>query len=253
MRAQINRHLFSQTKYDSGALTPAVFVVHPYNEPGHYRADVYRNGQHQYTFSIDVNEKCQEMQISVDLAALDKKQKTSAQDCGCEKSLQLAPSGYGLFYTAKGLGGYSVKTYPATATEKDEAKIFDSTKLQQGDLFGITLLRPGYYIIRDDRRKIKCQLQVDPVIPGIKKYMPPDALHLEESDLLKPKKSLKLMQAQGLVYRTHADARILIELEKPIDPTETGEPKPGSNKGRKKPTKIKVSDRHAVASWRKGR
>ncbi len=252
MKAHINRHLLNQTRFDSGALTPAGFVVHPYREPGRYQADVSRDGQHQYSFNIVVTPDSSEMQISVDLSALGDKLKNPAGDCGCSHSghdMQLASGGYGLFYTAAGSGGYSVRTFPVTATEKDRDQVFDSTVLQPDDLFGITLLRPGYYVMRDDKHDLQCRLQVDPVLPCKERYIPPDAIHLEGKDLKNAKDGIRLMQAQGLVYRSHADARIVIELEKPIEVEDSGAL--ASTSVRKAKPKSKMARRKPVASWKK--
>lgn len=252
MKAQINRHLLNQTRFDSGALTSAGFVVHPYHKPGRYQADVSRNGQHHYSFYILVTPDSSEMQISVDLAALNDKLKSPAGDCGCghsEHSMQLAPGGYGLFYSAADSGAYSLKTFPITATEKDRDQVFDSTALQADDMFGITLLRPGYYAMRDIKQNLQCRLQVDPVLPGKERYTPPDAIHLEAKDLKSAKNDIRLMQAQGLVYRSHADARIVIELEKPIEVEESGAF--SSTSAPKVKPKTKTAKRKPVASWKK--
>lgn len=251
MKAHINRHLLNQTRFDSGALTPADFVVHPFHEPGRYQADVNRDGKHQYSFNITVTPNSSEMQISVDLAALDDKLKTPTDDCGCnhsDNSMQLAPGGYGLFYTAKS-GGYSVRTFPVTATEKERDLVFDSTALQPDDLFGVTLLRPGHYVMRDVKQDLQCRLQVDPVVPCKERFIPPDALHLEDKDLKCAKESIRLVQAQGLVYRSHADARIVIELEKPIEVEEWSASTPTPD--RKEKLKTKRSKRKPVASRKK--
>jgi len=248
MRAHINRHLLNQTRFDSGALTQAGFVVHPYHKPGRYQADVNRDGQYQYSFNITVTPDSSEMQISVDLATLDDKLKIPAGNCDCNhsgNSMQLAPGGYGLFYTA-GAGGYSVRTFPVIATEKERDLVFDSTDLQPDDLFGVTLLRPGYYVMRDVKQDLHCRLQVDPVVPCKERFTPPGALHLEDKDLKCAKESIRLVQAQGLVYRSHADARIVIELEKSIEVEELSTPAPTS--GRQAKPRVKRSKRKPVAS-----
>lgn len=254
MKARINRHLFNQTRFDSGALTPADFVVHPYKEAGYYQADVSRHGQHRYTFSFVVTPDSKKMQISVDLAAMERKQSALSSACADSDTaggMQLAPGGYGLFYTATGSGGYSIKTYPLSATEKDRDQVFDSTALQTDDLFGITLLRPGYYVMRDTSKELQCRLQVDPVTPGKERYVPPEALHLDGNDLKNNKNNIRLIQAQGLVYRSHPDARILIELEKSIDTEQPGPPQKTPSKGKKTGRKSKTGRRQPVASWNK--
>ncbi len=250
MKARIHRSLLEQTRFDSGALSPTDFVVHPYHEPGLYRAEVRRHGRHQYSFHFEVSPESREMQLTIDLADPKNNADKGDTDCGCKPGSgvrQLAPGGYALFYTATGSGGYSVRTFPAQATEADGKQVFDSTALQEEDLFGITLLRPGYYVFRDVEQDLQCRLHVEPVLPGKEAYVPPEALHLDSREVKSAKQEIRLLQAQGLVYRSHAQARILIELEKPIDvEVPPSPPRSRTSKGHKK-----AAPRKPVASWKK--
>lgn len=244
MKAQINTHLFTQTRFDSGALTPSNFVVHPFANCGRYHADVSRNGALLYSFIIDVSEHHQEKQISVDLAQLDAKLRSKGHnDCAChpdDNIFSLAENGYGLFYASKGSGGYSVKVHPLNTDRCDHAEIFDSTALTKDDLFGITLLRPGDYILRDAKNKIECKIHVTEVKPGKEPYRPPEALHVDAESIKKAGGQLKLLQAQGLVVRCVGFTRIVIEYNSPIEPT-----------NKKTGTKEKQPPKAAVASWKK--
>lgn len=244
MKAQINTHLFTQTRFDSGALTPSNFVVHPFANCGQYQADVSRNGGFLYSFIIDVSEQHPEKQISLDLAQLDAKlRSTGHNDCSChpdDNIFPLAENGYGLFYAGNGSGGYSVKVHPLSAEKCDHAEIFDSTALTNDDLFGITLLRPGDYLLRDAKNKIECKIHVAEVKPGKEPYRPPEALHVDAESIKKAGAQLKLLQAQGLVVRCAGFSRIVIEYKSPTEPT-----------NKKTGTKANQPLKAAVASWKK--
>ena len=244
MKAQINNHLFTQTRFDSGALAPANFVVHPYTGCGRYQVDVSRHGVFLYSCAIEVSEIHPEKQISIDLAQLDAKLRKSGQtECGChpdENVFVLAENGYGLFYASNGSGGYSVKTYPVDAQKSDRAEVFDSTALAKDDLFGITLLRPGDYVMKDAKNKLQCKIHVAVVKPGKEPYRPPEALHVDAEAIKKAGGELKLLQAQGLVFRCSGNSRIVIEYK---TPTESSPKNAGAKVSKAKPT--------AIATWKK--
>lgn len=243
MKAQINTHLFTQTRFDSGALSPALFVVHPFMNCGQYQADVYRNELFLFSFIIDVSEQHPEKQISVDLSLLESKHKTHPSHDNCchaeHNRYLLSENGYALFYTSKGASGYSVKTHPLQGEKNDRSELFDSANLSKDDLFGLTLLRPGDYILREVKSKLECKLHVDAVKPGKTPYSPPDALHVDADTIKKSGGQLKLMQAQGLVIRCDGLSRIVIEYKD----------SPESNI--KKPDVKNSHDKTAVARWRK--
>lgn len=244
MKAQINTHLFTQTRFDSGALSPANFVVHPFMNCGQYQADVSRNGTLLFSFVIDVSEHHPEQQISVDLALLESKQRESPRhDTCCHANHQrylLSENGYALFYTSKGAGGYSVKTHPISGDKNDRSELFDSTALNKDDLFGITLLRPGDYSLRDAKSKLECKIHVEAVKPGKEAYRPPEALHIDAQIIKKSGGQLKLMQAQGLVVRCEGLSRIVIEYQGSSD---ADTKMPGG--------KAKKTSKTAVARWKK--
>jgi len=211
MTVRINRYLLEQTRHDSGALVQPDFVVHPYHQPGRYQLDIFRHGKRMRSETLIVDADSNERQVSIDLAATPRSD--AAGDCCCKDGdalWRLGKDGYALFYVGSGSGGFSVRSFPL---HDDKGDVFDSLKLQQGDLFGTTLLRPGRYKLEDKAAKIAVPLKVEAVKPGDKPYLPPDALHVEIADLRKKGKGLALQQAQGIVVLAERDNRIVITLE----------------------------------------
>lgn len=209
MTARLNRFLLEQTYHDSGALVQPDFVVHPCTHAGRHQVDVQRHGKLITSIMLDVDPEHSDKQVSIDLAAL--QQPEQKEDCCCHDKApvyRVSQHGYALFYVGSGSGGYSVKSFPLN--DGQEGAPFDSQHLQQGDLFGTTLLRPGRYRLEDPPNKVSVILHVEAVKPGRTRYVPPDALQLDIPELRKHKE-LRLQQAQGIVICAERDNRLLIQ------------------------------------------
>ncbi|NTV47202.1 MAG: hypothetical protein HGB11_11925, partial [Chlorobiales bacterium] len=143
MNTLINRQLFTQKTFDSGALGPMTSVIHQFARPGRYLASIRKQGSPVGTFSFFVDEKSETMQLDIDLATVtSRKAGAKADDCDCHSQALpvVSPKGYVIFF-ASGGSGYSVQ---AGNEESKEAE-FDSEKLKEGDLFALTLLEPTRY------------------------------------------------------------------------------------------------------------
>ncbi|MGC1511089.1 hypothetical protein [Ketobacter sp.] len=217
MSLRLNRHVLEQTRYDSGLLGQLGFVVHPYPDAGHYKVEIYRHDKLQQALLIDVNASSGDSQLSIDLAATEHK-RPPQDPCCCDddsgsnyKSRQLAKGGYALFYVGSGSGGYHVKSYALDPDSKQDS--FDSTRLNRGDLFGITLIRPGHYHVTNTPKKRHGKISVEAVSASKTPYQPPEALQIEVDTLTDNNKAVTLTQAQGMVFHASQDDRILIELD----------------------------------------
>ncbi|MGB3621136.1 MAG: hypothetical protein WBA20_07305, partial [Ketobacter sp.] len=178
---------------------------------------IYRHDKLQRSFLLEVNASSGDSQLSIDLAATEHKRPPQTACCCDEdsdsdyKSRQLAKGGYALFYVGSGSGGYHVKSYALDPDSKQDS--FDSTRLNRGDLFGITLIRPGHYHVTNTPKKRHGKISVEAITSGKAHYQPPDALQIEVDTLADQNNVVTLTQAQGMVFHASSEDRILIELD----------------------------------------
>jgi hypothetical protein len=177
--------------------------VHQYTLSGQYQVDIFRHEKLTSSIVIDVSSEYGDKQLSIDLAVSNSRP-SPVNDC----TYKLSTEGYAVFFVGSGSGGYAVKSYPLAS--KDEEQVFDSRRLNAGDLFGLTLLRPGQYRIEETSRKIALGLYVGEVEPGKNGYVPPAALHLDIDQLEKANEHIRVQQAQGIVFRTDNNNRVII-------------------------------------------
>ncbi|HET6943496.1 MAG TPA: hypothetical protein VFH89_15190 [Sphingomicrobium sp.] len=211
MKARLNRQLFEETIFDSGALGLTTSVVHQFAEPGVYAASVRRIGVHVGVFEFEVRGDATEMQLDINLAAVDRGERENDCDCGPQRGLPVvSPKGYVLFHATSG-GGWSVHV------GEGKKKAFDSERLTAGDMFALTLLEPTKYRMENALGGAKGTIDVSfspadakrlsslqPVIVTLKSGFAPEAL--------------KLVATQGLVFRVEAEARIVISRHGRRDP-----------------------------------
>ena len=229
MKSFINRNLFTQTNLDSGSLTMLGAVIHNFPEPGEYHGTVLRGEDEVENFHLTVDKDCPEMQVNIDLAAIDQ---PDSEHCESElkKRLVVNPKGYAVFHVSHGAGGYAVRVGRLDGKSKDEP--FDSRELKDGDMFAATLIRPGIYSVVNADTKVRGKIVV--AYSKIKKmpsYRPSDpvsirctkkAFELDKTKIERTKKVLEpgkieIEPAQGQVYHFETASRIRIELQKPDD------------------------------------
>lgn len=211
MKARLNRQLFEETVFDSGALGLTTSVAHQFGEPGVYAASVHRGDVHAGVFEFEVRGDATEMQLDIDLAAVGRGERKKDCDCGPQRGLPLvSPKGYVLFHATSG-SGWSVHV------GEGKKKAFDSERLTAGDIFALTLLEPTKYRMENrlggakgtidvsfSRADAKRLGSLQPVIVTLKGAFAPEAI--------------KLVATQGLVFRVEAEARIVISRQGRRDP-----------------------------------
>lgn len=224
MKAQINRQLFNTTTFDSGSLGLLAMVIHQFREPGVHHVLVKKNREVVAQHSFIVDEESEKMQLNIDLSQPGHHHTGShhkGKDCCCHKGHhreRISPKGYVLFHVSKGTG-YSVSVADSSGRAK-----FESTKLGEGDLFAVSLLKPGVYQMVNKLGKSEGEIHVEPLTPK----MGPKAKNLETLFVeVTPKgfepRSLKAFSTQGIVFRIQTGSRIVITPKKekskePIEP-----------------------------------
>jgi hypothetical protein len=209
MKARLNRQLFEETVFDSGALGLTTTVVHQFTQPGVYAASVHRDGAHVGVFKFEVRGDASETQLDINLATVG--QRKTDCDCGPGQALPMvSPKGYVLFHATSG-SGWSVHV------GEGKKKTFDSKRLTAGDMFALTLLEPTKYRMENKLGGAKGSIDVSfspadakrlgslqPVMVTLERAFAPDAI--------------KLIATQGLVFRIEAEARIVISRHGRRDP-----------------------------------
>jgi hypothetical protein len=229
MKAYINHHLFTENPVDSGALTMACSVVHNFSEPGTYAGSIIAGTRTSFTFHLLVDDKYPALQANIDLADTPG---PAAEGCDCKTEraggphFEVNPKGFVVFYVSRGPGGFAVRVTGKLKTS-DKPAVFDSRELTEGDIFAVSLLRPGTHTVMNSTGA-KGKIVVG--YPGSKKgrdlYNRAKPLEIRCTEKEFIPKEIEVEAAQGQVYRieTKSRSRIRIELAKADDGPKVARP-----------------------------
>ncbi len=227
MTALAQPYLFSQIGLDSGALTILGGIVHKFPDPGQYRGVVIDPDGSTLVFRLTVDES-PAVPMNIDLAAVAEGSAPSPCQCSADHGGQphfvLGCRTPLLLHVAGGPGGYAVHVSPAA--EEPQRPVFDSRRLDGGDLFAATILRPGRYTIVNtlDENGTTASMEVPiPTVGRSARRPPPAAQVVCGAGGFEPSE-IRLSAMQGCVFACETPARIRIELEQPYDPPERPSP-----------------------------
>jgi hypothetical protein len=209
MKARINLQLFKNRTFDSGALGVLARVVHQFLSAVYYRVVIMQQDNPITEIDFNVDDSSELMQLNIDLAQAvrDSEVRPDVREYKSEKQIvqDVSPKGYVMFHASSG-GGYS-----ARVSNREHQLVFDSTKLEEGDFFAVSLLERGIY-----RMTNRINSTSGEIIVGI----PPEAAYrtktLDTRFIAVDEKGfdpnrIELSSAQGLVFRIKDSARISIE------------------------------------------
>jgi len=215
MKARVNWPIFTQTNLDSGELTMLGSVIHNFSEPGEYLGTVLLRDETVGRFNLTVEEGCPTVQANIDLATLHKPEPAQCKD-EPQKRYVVNPKGYAVFYVSKGTGGYSVVV--GKIQNKGESKLaFNSRELGEGDMFAVTMIRPGIYSVLNEKNDAKAEITVRYPKIGKVPYRPPTPVTINCTGKRLTPNKIDIQPAQGQVYKIQTPSRIKIELIRPID------------------------------------
>lgn len=235
MKAQTNRHLFTQTGVDSGALTMLGAVIHSFREAGEYQIVLMWNNETIRRFPLIVDDQSEAMQVDVDLAWLHRPVLEQVH----EGRYMLKPGGHAVFHASRGAGGYAVIVVrlgepqpgegghgrrPAAQPHEAQPLPFDSRELRDGDMFAVTLLRPGMYTLTNAVNRAQGEIGV--AYPKARTQHDPalEPISIECANKGFNPNRIQLQPGQGQVYRISTPSRLRIELVKPDDGPEGERP-----------------------------
>jgi hypothetical protein len=230
MRTTFDQNLFTQIGLDSGSLTMLASVVHTFSEPGEYRGAVHLGEQVESVFYVKADNNSPVAQVNIDLDSLTSSPTNAPASDGCCKGGEkktanefvVNPKGYAVFHVAGGAGGYYVHLRKADQDPKQ--KIFDSRKLEEGDIYSAVILRPGRYSITNTLTKGAAgDLIVHYPAVGKTGYRPPAPVQIEAGEKGFQPDRIEVHPGQGLSFHFKQPSRIKIELVKPDDGPKAGE------------------------------
>ncbi len=199
-RSPVDHALFSQVGLDSGALGRLGTVVHRFDEQGAYRVATMARGVAVDETTLRVEQGAPDS-VHVDLA--DAGRRGSASGDG----VAVAPGGHVLFHVGSGNLRWAVE---ATDDPSGGPK-FDSRRLERGDQFVATILRPGSYAVANTLGSGETEIHVPFVAPGRTPYRPGPPMYVAMGPRCS-EASLQLGAAQPLVFEIEQAARIVVQL-----------------------------------------
>jgi hypothetical protein len=220
--ARIDLTPFNQIGLDSGALGRLGAVVHRFDEPGHYFGVAASNGTPVGDFAVVVAEGAPPNAL-LDLTRV--RRGRGGTDCGCGgvtvdnhgAVVSVAAGGHVTFHVGLGTGRWSTVVTEAHSGRSE----FDSQRLDEGDLFAATILRPGSYSVRNAYSTEATSLAVRYVRPDNEPYRPGEPIRLRMGDRAS-RATVRLSPAQGLVFEATTETRVVIELREPDDGAKRG-------------------------------
>ena len=216
MKAKVNSHVIKARNIASYPLGVLGSIAHPIKEDGEYLGTISLKKQVIARFRLKVDADIKETQVDIDLAELHKQklQKGSEQ----MQEYKLNSNGYLMFFVSSGSGGYHVVLNKIAG--KRSKSTFDSKSLSNGDLFILTLVRPGEYELIEKSSKNISKITVD--YPKIEKtpFSPNKPINIDvtEEGFNMKSKIIKIDPGQGIVLQIKsAKSAILAKLIKSND------------------------------------
>jgi hypothetical protein len=213
MQSRLNKQLFNTSTHDSGALGMMAMVIHPFGNPGRHRAVVMHQGRPVAEVEFDVDKTSTVMQHDIDLAQVAQQGRQRPETCACKGAVQsvgaVSPEGYVLFHASSGQG------YSVVVNNADGKPVFDSTALNDGDLFAVSLLEPTRYTLRNTAGSAKGEIEVafnDEIAKRIKQL---ETRYVDVHEKKFDSVLIELASTQGLVFRVKGASRIVIQKQAP--------------------------------------
>jgi len=239
--AIINRGTIIQNGFDSGRLSPLCVVIHKFPNAGEFQGKVYQDDKPVGSFRLSVNKSSGNKQVNIDLATLTPGEPRQPGVQSTER-FDLQPGGNAVFYVSSGRGGNAVTV---NQIGLPNFVVFDSRSLDKGDVFLVTLLRPGQYKMTNTVSKIESQVKVN--YPAAASA-PMKSLALQTTTVGAKQfgaTMLEMQAIQGLAVQCNTPTRLTMQITQTFDKPpvvsgageaktmEAGAPRPGKVTWRK--------------------
>lgn len=217
MKGAINQQWLNQTSFDSGAPSGGATVIHRFDTPGEYRVRFVDGEETLAQTIVAVAAHAADTGAGPGHVTLDLKKYARPASLGStppdRQRLVVRPQGYVSFTDSGQTKPFAVVAEAASG----DGPRFDSRRLGPGDIFALTLLRPGTYSLVNELAHAKGEITVEYPVVGKTPYRPPDPLAIDCTEHGFHPERIALKPAQGLIVHVKAAARIKIELTRPDD------------------------------------
>jgi hypothetical protein len=224
----LNRSAFVVRPYRSTEVAILATLFHRFAEPGDYTVFARQPGGEAQQLAVRVLADGGALSLNIDLAS---QESAPPGCCPDDNAIQLQKGGVLGLYVSEGSAAYTISIQAMGAKEKHG--LLESQKmLPKGDLFAVTLVRPGDYKGTNslNQAQMWARVQMPPVPespPGNRAeaarrpksdYSPAEAtlVHVGASGF-EPKET-RIFAGQTLVFLLDADASLVVELESVDDP-----------------------------------
>lgn len=196
MKSILNTHVYATTSVRSASIGVLGAVIHQIPEPGRYIGTVFRDGSQILELRLSVDEAHPCAKCEIDLS----RRKTAFGTERAEVACSVRPGGRIVFFSSGGRGGYHVCLYRMALDGQKECKAFDSRMLSDGDLFAVTLMRPGTYAVGDELGGGHGRIRVMHPAPGNGENWPSTPVHVSLTPARLDPEEVEVHPAQPVIF-----------------------------------------------------
>ena len=213
MRAPVNSMFFTQTRFDSASPVGSAVVAHRFEHEGDYDVHLGRDKEPPDRVVLTVGPAVADRSSGAAGVTIDTSPARSDAAAAGRRS-RLPAGGYASFTTSSARGTGSVVVARRHGAEADE---FDSRRLGPGDVYGLTLVRPGVYSVRNTFGDAVGQIVVDYPVVGSRPYRPVEPVRVSSARNGFVPTEIRIGPGQGVVFDIETDTRLIIDLVEPDD------------------------------------
>jgi hypothetical protein len=204
----LNRPVFAQQVFDSRSLTVLTTLFHRFPEAGDYDLTIWRDERMVHRAHVRVSMEGGPLQLHLDLAALE----------GIRESYLLASGGVIGFCVSRGIGRYRVEIVQLTHQEKI-VRLDSGHVIPEGDLFAVTLVRPGIYRVLQVGGRGEGEIHVR--LPGKERYRPDQVTRVMvgKEGVMEPR-VVEILAGQSVVFWCTIPASLRVEWVKAMEALE---------------------------------
>jgi hypothetical protein len=217
MDARFNSLFLNQTTFDSASPLGSAVVVHRFDGEGEYDVELGREGEVPDRMALSVAPQDKKASpassVTVDLAG------APPGTVAGPRHHRLDAGGFVSFTSAHARSSGSV----IIARKRDAKDVeFDSRRLDEPDIFAVTLVRPGLYAVRNTLGKAEGRIVVTYPVVGERPYRPAEPVGVVCTKKGFDPEHLEIGPAQGIIFRFETAAHLVVELLEPDDGPKAG-------------------------------